>query len=472
MNIDQGKTAAGRTVWIIEPGTPVPNLPAETEPDSVGAPGIPASVPAPPESVEDGVRYVVATPDSASGSGQGTMSQPFRVVGADDFDALCRVLDADARVHRIHLLPGTYWTRGSWAHRDQGNAHFQRPIHLTGSGPEHTVIALHPEEAVFDSGSGDRPDTNVLWLGTNYNNGGRFVVRDLALDGSHRDLPPGRVVSCGLRLWGNQCHVDNVQVRGLRGDLERELESFGITAVNSPSGPFPGPDGGTLIENCVVSDCAPNTYLTGIGAGYVDYGRLLLPSLVRNCRVLDLPSGPNQRGSHAAYLYNSRVTFRDCFASGFANGFYCDTQAAHDVVITDCQAELTYTALLVAGVRTERDPNPYKRRIRVHHCVFDLTPQTQPLREGIGICILDTKDAGLAFEEIVVEDCVFTIRSARPLVLVSAQARGLKSLRLLRNTFPANARRHLAVPTPGATLLALDNRTPEGVPIPSELATL
>jgi hypothetical protein len=277
------------------------------------APAVPASTDAVSGVVEPGTLWLApAEPGTAPGFGSGTFLDPLRIHSAQDFDAAIT-----------------------------------------------------------------RPDVNVLWLGIPEENNGGWTVSGLTIDGNHSRVATDnrRSVRGGLRIYGNAAHVSHVEVIGLRGRYEVDpvtginYEAFGISTINAPAGPWQGPDGGTVIEDCIVRDCCPKSYCSAFSIGYRTRQRPLAPSVVQRCRV------PQFTDNWFAYAACDATTFRDCFASDCYFAFFNDTDGVDGWLIEGCETYTRRTGLYISAVEGAAG-HGRKCRVRVIHSTFGWVHET------------------------------------------------------------------------------------------------
>jgi hypothetical protein len=140
---------------------------------------------------------------------------------------------------------------------------------------------------------------------------------------------------------------------------------------------------------------------------------------------------------------------RDCSGLRLKHGIYNDTGEMFDGLVDGCMfSDLEYTgATFVAiGNDSTRNPSPGRRRIAVINSRFGYTPAKD--YEWIGMTLLDFNDCGGVFEDILLENCSFHGNHPRPFHLVSAKARNLRGVRVMKNVVPTGTIFNRAAPTP------------------------
>ncbi|MCC7376868.1 MAG: hypothetical protein IT581_19570 [Verrucomicrobiales bacterium] len=316
------------------------------------------------EVIEPNTLWLTPAEPGTAITGTGTFLNPLRIRSAQDFDAAITRPD----VNHLRLHAGVYLTQGNWV----WPRHCLLPNggSLVGAGPGRTIIRLD-ESAVFADANGARPDINLLWLGVPGENNGGWTVSGLTLDGNHARVIKNdrQSVRCGLRVHGNAAHISRVEVIGLRGRYEGDpitginYEAFGISTINAPAGPWNGPDGGTVIEDCVVRDCHPKSYCSAFSVGYRTQNRPLAPSIVQRCRA------PEFTDNWFAFAACDATTFRDCFASDCRFGFFNDTDGVDGWLIEGCETHTRRAGLFISAVEGATG-HGRKCRVQVVHSTF------------------------------------------------------------------------------------------------------
>jgi hypothetical protein len=396
--------------------------------------------PEPP--VDEELVYIEEGESSAAISGTGTRNDPYRVSSASQFDS---VLGNRVKRH-FRLGRGVFETRGSWALPDY--CALPNGGSIIGAGMYETSLCL-ADDAVFESGGQERQDTNVLWCGTPYRNNGPTDIRDLSIVGNNARFAEDRVIA-GLCCWGNGCRIERVRISEIQGNLENEMESFGIAARSGEEGSWMGPDGGTSIRDCIVSDCRPASYVSAIYPGYADFGRQMGLNIIEGCYV------DGGDGNHAAYSGNCSCAFRNCSGRGFKTGFYNDTGDVSLWLIDGCDIHCSYAGVMITGVEGS---GQRKEDIAVVHSRFIIGPP--PNCEAIGMALVD--NGHLEWLNISMRHCrVRAVGLARRLVVLSASARAMAGVLVKENMFSAPAVQNLAGPIPHGAVVIRENVLEDG----------
>lgn len=401
--------------------------------------------------------YVMPADDSSQ-LGSGTPTDPVRL-GGGDFDTFCQFIDGRHQVPGLFLYSGTYHTGGRWAFPKE--CHFNRPIILRGESFLDTVISLDPSQAIFEARCESRPDTAVLVLGPDANNG-PCVVSDFTIQPNESQFSPSQFITAGLWIFANQGEVSNVQVMPLRGSLAQAHETFGILTNNRPNGKWgenknTERNGGLLIWNCIVyTNAMPDAYDSGIHIGHIEGAVPLTNTVVRECQVIGL----GNKAGRVAYAFGARTRFVDCYASNVVYVVYNDTAHASDIMVERMIADrLRYCA--VALHRIPEGYPGYKRNITVSDSIFNYTPDN----EWVGLTIWDkTADANEGeFERIILRDSVFRgpVDAPQPFCVLAVDARRVANVEQRNCEFPPGAQQHITSRSP-STLQFSRN----GIPYP------
>lgn len=247
-------------------------------------------------------------------SGEGTLTSPFNASG-ENFDARMREWSVSQRITNltIHLLPGTYDTRGAavwypltaWRIRGAGmDATTLRLVNATGR--EFAVISSY-----------HLADTHQV------------EVSDLTVDCNY-SLSNSNIASAVL-LWGNGNIIRRVRAINAHGVFPTyETFVFYIAA-----GQYVQCEG-NLIEECEVSSFK-GTYFTAIAmsSGLEAYGgRRNYHGTIRRNRVYDLTSGS---GLATGQAYGAGgcvdIVLEDNIAVRCENGFHTDSGATRNLIL-------------------------------------------------------------------------------------------------------------------------------------------
>jgi hypothetical protein len=191
----------------------------------------------------------------------GTLSEPYDASTQPLFDQLMAKLPPNCT---IHLLSGTYQTRGTWQARSGGWAQVKSGQKIVGSGIDHTTIHLRP------------PVTGAYWFGTPGVASTNIEVSDLTIDGA------GTTNCEGIWLTGDHLVIRRVKVTNLTSKNE-EIFPIRIEGGLGKSGGSVTNSEGDLIEDCEVN--LPNiTWVSGISLG--GNRTIYAGGVVRNNRVI------------------------------------------------------------------------------------------------------------------------------------------------------------------------------------------
>ncbi|MBL9136860.1 MAG: hypothetical protein JNK85_13390 [Verrucomicrobiales bacterium] len=429
-------------------------------------PPIPAHGGSPLGILEPNTLWLAPSEPGTHAGGSGTFSDPVRITSAEDFDAAI----TRTEIKHLRLHAGVYLTRGNWAWPRQ--CILPNGGSLIGAGVGRTIIRL-AESAAFTGTGGTHLDVNVLWLGVPDENNGGWTVSDLTIDGNHSQVIKNsrQSVRSGLRIHGNAAHIARVEVVGLRGRYEVDpitkinYEAFGISTINAPAGPWKGPDGGTVIEDCVVRDCCPKSYCSAISVGYRIFHRPVIPSIVQRCRV------PQFTENWFAYAACDATTFRDCYASGCYFAFFNDTDGVDGWLIDGCE---TYTSRAGVSISAVEGAAGHGRKchVRVINSTFGWIHETG--QDKFVALLWDRKKdvADLAeWNDFEVSNCRILEPPAPPpnvapnkLYLANVLALRAKHFRFENNIVP---KEHLIVihdETPLDSILIRGTQNPGGTP--------
>lgn len=258
---------------------------------------------------------------------------------------------------------------------------------LRGQGIGQTVIELLPR--------GSRRDLMGLCLGP-FNGSidcGEWSDFELDLTGAAdtEGTVPNGILSNGMVV------LRRVWVRQPRGDRQSQVESFGVRLTNhDPHGIC---HGGNLIEDVMVTNDYPDSYVSGIVVGTrLHPGIPLLTSVVRRAEVH--LGGGNQAG----FTAGRRVRILESACSGVAYAYWCDTASMDGVEIDGLVADVDRAAVGLAVVPgASNDPlGESKTGLVVRHGHFRYHgPGPHYAFEAF-----DDADTG-GIQGIHFEDCVF-----------------------------------------------------------------
>lgn len=418
-----------------------------------------------PGILEPGTLWLAPVEPGTAGGGSGTFHDPVRIASADDFDAAI----TRPGIRHLRLHAGVYRTRGNWA--CPRHCILPNGGSLIGAGMGRTIIRLD-DDATFTDATGTHLDVNVLWLGPPSENNGGWTVSDLTIDGNHAQVIKNsrQSVRSGLRIHGNAAHIARVEVVGLRGRYEIDpithinYEAFGISTINAPAGPWQGPDGGTVIEDCVVRDCFPKSYCSAISVGYRTHQRPVIPSIVQRCRVLQFTD------NWFAYAACDATTFRDCYASDCYFAFFNDTDGVDGWLIDGCETYTRRAAIYISAVEGVAG-HGRKCRVRAINSTFGWRHENA--QDKFVALLWDKKNAAdlAEWHDIEVSHCRILEPPPPPpneaqnkLYLANVLAVRARNIRFEENIVPDN---HLIVlhdETPFDTILIRDTRHPDGTP--------
>jgi len=263
------------------------------------------------------------------------------------------------------LLPGVYTTRGIFDYAEEFDFCMLAPgCSIQGHGPKTEIRIENP--VLFHRGN-PTGYTEVLTGGAKSKPGvGNpcVSIRDLNIDASLS----GDVAGIGIHLWGEQCVVDNVVVRGIFGNRNAQSpsEGFGIL-INSPEFTSSGVQGANTISNCAVllASTDDENYSTGIYMGVVRNSKTAR-SRIFNC--ICSPESGIGRG-HAAFAANDHVDIINCSALRFIRAFFCDTRSMRNIVIQNMFAQGIDWALDIRVGQGSQISN-----MEFRDCVFDFEP--------------------------------------------------------------------------------------------------
>lgn len=286
----------------------------------------------------------------------GSQFDPYPVTTRDGFDGIMN--KAIARRQELHLHPGDYRTRGSWAINQTG------PLMLYGHGrtihrPTITLF-VEPEEmpeAIYDGTRIRRPDVSIIStnpLGEASN------VENVVL---YANVSEDILVTGGINCEGPLI-ARNVHVGSIRGMWARHpktglsYEAFGIRSF--------GTQGGSHVENCTVY-MRPDSYGNGITIGHVpNYAGTTQPdpSSVVGCYVSGSSLG------HCGYTISSNTRVVDCAASNVIHCIYQDTGGAQNCTVENFLGRCHWAFLRLHS----HNPNEHFRGIKVRNATvsFDL----------------------------------------------------------------------------------------------------
>lgn len=393
--------------------------------------------------------------ESGSSWGQGTDHAPLRLMGPRHLDELlCRVYRDPMQIPGIHIhgtLPiGPNWSAGT----QQGWSQIPRNhFVIEGDSRDTSGLVLDPDAPWYQ----DRPDGSVLWFGPEAQNGGGWTVRNLTIDANQARLRD-RVPKGGLRFHGNGVRVEHVRIRGLRG-VEGLHEAFPISMINAPVGTWRGPDGGSIIRDLIIEDCAPRSFVSAIGIGYRDLGRPVAPTVVENVRY-DLGAG-----NHFGLAANLYTTFRDISGRGTKYGLYQDETGDKSpcqvcgVQLLDSRLTVSYGAVEFHALR----PGDHRLDVVVRNNDWDIDPE--PGTDPAFLRLID-HGAGAEFADFVLADN--RIRTSHPrMPLFSVSAKSVRNIGFRFNTLPRGATRHAVGGTPESAIHLLSNRGWDGQTVSS-----
>jgi hypothetical protein len=245
--------------------------------------------------------------------GEGTLANPFNGAG-EGFDAKMRELCVTNQATNlsVHLLPGTFETRGSaaWYPRSGWK--------IRGAGMDVTTLQLVAGGTFVQ---GVISPFNVVEAND-------VEVSDLTVDCNHSQSNSN--VASGVVLWGSGNAIRRVKAINANGNypLHENFTLFISMGLRDLSE-------GNVIEDCEVSSFK-GTYCTAIaiGGGAEFYNTKYVQGAIRRNRVYDLdnPSAPGFQ--HAYGMMGARDSvFEDNYAARCAVGFNCDTGVLRDSVI-------------------------------------------------------------------------------------------------------------------------------------------
>lgn len=246
-------------------------------------------------------------------AGSGTKSDPFDASGSATntikFDTLMAGLGTNII---IHLLPGTFWT--------------------LGSDGAYTPLA---GQKIYGSGQG----VTTVKLGINFNpaankhshfrsiasNVDGVEIHDLTCDANYAAMTPGVGANQhdawgGIRIYGNNCTIENVELINCYGDVTNNLEQFSILAG--------GLDSSHHCSNIRIINCWTHQYAAG--ANYTNG-----PDIAYGTNGLIF--GCSDDGSNHGYGFTDWVGGRIMNCSSTTNTqkpFYTDTLSISDIVIS------------------------------------------------------------------------------------------------------------------------------------------
>jgi hypothetical protein len=327
-------------------------------------------------------------------------------------------------------------------------------------------------DAIFTNDGVLRPDkdTNVMWIGIPYSNNGPITVQGITFIGS-QSLFPATHNAGGLVCWGNGCLVKDVKVKQLRGhpvikDVDPlGFEVFGIACRNAQSGPWLGPDGGDVIEDCEVSGCADHAYLSAIYPGFGSFGRSFAITTIQRCTV----DGGSR--NHAAFSANVATHYKDCTARGFANGLYNDTSNVSDVIMENCTIDCNYAGVNIVGVPNK---GTKKENIQVRGCTFNITPLAGAEAIGMALVEWEGDHTAMNWQNILMSDCRIEMLGGVRLTVLTMWAARVAAVRVNGCVWSTPAYQNIASPTPNPTdfYYLCGNHTIDGTYVPAALPPL
>lgn len=438
------------TVVVEAPPEPVP---AEKE-----GPG--EEDPLPPVGIEVGATEWLwhaeqARSEQEDGRGRGTLADPFRIRDMDAFARRHRT-----RAFRLDLGAGRYFSRGPWAHPDNGWCLIGYDQHLHGRyGRRQTELVVRDPVLESDGRPRDERDTYILWGGHWQGDPARKAPELHGLTLTH-DCPSSVLVG-GVVLYGTAPAWSDLHVGPVRGrwpdrtkpeDAGKEV--FGINCQRGL--------GGAHGRNWWVS-AVPGSYVGGCFIGFTDEQSAW--SVVED-GVLDL--GADNQFCLAA---NRRTKFRSIVGAGARSFLYNDWDITEDVELESSRGLISYAAINHV-LQAISQP---KRNVRASGCHFEFadidangTPfigvaATLPprhVRDGIDGARLryDSGDPVAGFPVMggwVVTDCHFGVPpgGTKPFYAVSSDVPTFRGL-VQMSRLPEDARANLLY---GATCRFMGN---------------
>ncbi|TXH46075.1 MAG: hypothetical protein E6Q97_30335 [Desulfurellales bacterium] len=364
-------------------------------------------------------REVWIVPGNGSANkGIGTQCNPLRVTTPQDFDDVFRKKHAAHRPTAYRLMPGTYFTQGCWAHPKfatlfSGDA-------LIGT----TGVNIYLSSPVTVTNGTKRPDLHVIGAGSPFEAGAECRIENVSILGlDYESEADDRFVTSGLRCYGQNCLVRNVEVNGLRGSYDPVQTVSGKIALEAFGISFETGQGCRAIDCRVDAHSEQNDYVSAFSAA---------PCLFDGV-VFDRCAA---RGAyqHAAFTVYANTVLRNCRSGGFAYGIYNDTGTIFDVSVDGGFFECNRVGLgLVATF-----PAGAKRSVWVNGARF-MFPKWQSPPVGIEL-IAKPNVPDLEFSDIAVTRCLFESESRFTLVSTDAPARLLKLIRVSDSIVPLDTR--------------------------------
>lgn len=245
-------------------------------------------------------------------AGEGTLASPFNGSG-EGFDAKLRELCVTSAVTHIviHLLPGTYHTRGypHWFPRAgwkiQGAGMHQTTLKLL-AGTNAPLFVISPFNLVEADG---------------------VEVCDLTVDCAYS--PTNWNFATAVYLWGSHNAIRRVRAINAYGPYPT-IENFTL-GIAIGLGPHSEDN---VIEDCEVSSFHGG-YVTAIsiGGGYELYNTKTIQGALRRNRVLDLYNPDSPHAMHAYGFSGAEGVVEGNLAVRCGLGFYIDTGRGRNLIL-------------------------------------------------------------------------------------------------------------------------------------------